>query len=118
MAPFVLYCYQVVTQTNIYITLFGGFTMRSAKGSLLIILALIFTLSLATSGNCNWWAEDDDEEFQLLRFDSASAHELDQGVYGYYTDSQQQIIVLDFNQTMVIQPPFTWSIVYWIPSTR
>lgn len=89
--------------------------MRSAKVSLIIILALVFTISLSTTGYCFWWLEDEGEDLLLLRMDSGSTHEIDQGVYGYYTTSQQQIIVLDFNSSMVIQPPFSWSMVYWIP---
>jgi len=95
--------------------------MRSAKGSLAIILALIFTLSFATTGNCFWWVDDDEDDILLTRIDNsgdAPNHEIDQGVYGYYVAGQQFVVVLDFNASMVIQPPFSWSIVYWIPQSK
>ncbi len=90
--------------------------MKSVKGILLTVLTLVFILSFATDGICSWWLDGDDEDIFLLRVDSdpdAPNHEIDQGVYGYYTTSQQWVCVLDFNTTYIIQPPFTWSIVYW-----
>jgi len=93
----------------------------SGRSTLVIVLALIFTIAFATEGNCYWWLEADEDDIMLIRIDNdpdAPDHEIDQGTYGYFSDTQQWITVLNFYDSPAIQPPFSWLSVYWMPLSK
>lgn len=93
--------------------------MKSKYYSILIA-SLLLIVSFPSLSSAMWYADDDEgmEIEELIRVDGdpdAPYHELEEGVYGYYDDQQQLVLVLDFNTTEVYIAPFNETNTEWIP---
>lgn len=89
------------------------------KFSISVILILLSVFLFCANGFGEWWLDREDDELEdilLTRIDTdidAPFHEMYEGLYGFWSDSQQWITVMDFGQSQVVISPYTWSDVYW-----
>ena len=93
---------------------------KNSSGFIVFISVFLVLFLVAVNGNTEWIKTDTTETIILLRVDSdpdAPLHEIDEGVYGFFTESQEWITVLDFNTSDIIQDPYTWDVVKWRPGS-
>lgn len=90
-----------------------------------LFLSIALFIFIPNSDAFGFWVLDEgkeeiNDEMILYRVDShphSPYHEIDAGKYGYYSQTGAFICVLDFYTTNVIQSPFTWDDVNWVPGS-
>lgn len=95
--------------------------MKSAKNVLAILFVLVLIFIIPSDARSGWLLDDGEEDIILCRVDTndpdAPLHETDQGKYGYWTDSETFVLVINFNSKAGVLSPFTWDDIKWVPGT-
>ena len=94
--------------------------MKSVKGGLAILIVVMLVFILPSDARSGWLLTGGEEDIMvLLRVDSGDPdsplHEQTQGKYGYWADSENFIVVIDFEGGSGPVSPFTWDDVKWVP---
>jgi len=93
--------------------------MNTFKCGFVIFAAFLLVLLMSTNSESVWITDEGEEDIVLLRVDTsdpdAPLQEMNEGVYGFWKDGELEI-VLDFNASPIIQPPYDWDDVYWSPN--
>ena len=93
--------------------------MKSVKGGLAFLIVLTLVLLLPSDARSEWWLTGGEEIIVLLRVDTSDpdspSHEKTEGTYGYWADSENFVVVVDFEGGSGVVSPFTWDDVKWVP---
>src|SRR4030042_3755479 len=98
--------------------------MKSFKTLVATLIATTFLFISVQQANCSWVGGNSEEEeitlegINFIRVDvdpDAPLHEQNQGAYGYYDECQVFHLVLDFSTSQIIQAPYNWDCVQWVP---
>ncbi|MDP8237873.1 MAG: hypothetical protein P9X24_02175 [Candidatus Hatepunaea meridiana] len=93
--------------------------MKPVNSGLAILFVLVLVIALPSDSRSGWLLDDGGEDIILCRIDNddsdAPLHEIDEGKYGYWADSETFILVINFNSKPGILSPFTWDDVKWVP---
>jgi len=93
--------------------------MKSVKGGLAILIVLMLVFILPSDARSEWLLTEGAEDIILCRVDTADpdspSHEMTEGIYGYWADSENFVVVIDFEGGSGPVSSFTWNDVKWVP---
>lgn len=93
--------------------------MKSLKSGSAVLIVLLLVFILPSDARSDWLLTSGEEIIVLMRVDTGDPdsplHEETEGKYGYWADSENFVVVIDFEGGSGPVLPFTWNDVKWVP---